>query len=283
MRNSYLFIAVLFIISSCQTVVDLELEEGSKNIISESVLEFVQGKDYGSVRVDLTETSSYFSNDENPVVSNAIVVLNDLYILVEQEENPGLYIFDSVPLDVNATYKLSIQAELNGIEGEWEGTDYFTQLAPIDTLYTYFELGGGHHNKDGYFVNIGFTEPANEVNFYIQEVDHKPFDTDDVVHKLPYALIYDDLFVNGFYLEFAINDRPYQLKDTVSVRFSSISEPTYSFYENLNQLLFQTIGIGAAPPFPLRGNLVSKNENFENALGNFKVKNVFRKDLVIEE
>jgi hypothetical protein len=33
----------------------------------------------------------------------------------------------------------------------------------------------------------------------------------------------------------------------------------------------------------LRGNLVSENENFENAFGNFKVKNVSQKDLVIEE
>ena len=65
MKNTYLFLAALFLLSSCQTVVDLELDEGSKTLVSESVLEFVQGEDYGSVRVTLTETASYFSNDEN--------------------------------------------------------------------------------------------------------------------------------------------------------------------------------------------------------------------------
>lgn len=284
MKNTYLFLAALFLLSSCQTVVDLELDEGSKTLVSESVLEFVQGKDYGSVRVALTETASYFSNDENPIVSNAIVVLNDIHILVEQEENSGVYIFDSVPLvAVNEVCKLSIQAEVNGVQGEWEGTDYFTQLAPIDTIYTSFELEAGHLGKDGYFVNIGFTEPGNEINFYVQEIEHKPFDTTFVLHDFPYPHIYDDIVVNGQYLEFPINDRPYKKMDTVSVKFSSISEHTFSFYENLIQLLFQTVGIGAAPPFPLRGNLVSQNENFENALGNFKVKNVFQRDLIIGE
>jgi len=283
MRNLYLFIAMLVIFSSCQTVVDLGLEEGSKNIISESVLEFVQGEEYGTARVVLTETSAYFSNDENPFVSNAVVILNDTYILIEQEGNPGVYAFDAVPLTVNASYKLSIEAVINGLDGAWEGTDYYTHLAVIDTVFTHFEPGNGPHAKDGYFVNIGFTEPGDELNFYVQEVEHFPFDSTGRKQELPYAMIYDDIITNGHYLEFPVNERPYQLKDSVSFKFSSISEPSYSFYENLNQLLFQTVGIGAAPPFPLRGNLVSQNENFENALGNFKVKNVYQGNVLISE
>jgi len=283
MKNTYLYILGLFILASCQTVVDLDVNEGVKSLISQSVLEFPQGDAFGNASVQLTETSAFFSNTSNPAVSGALVVINDLYILEEQGENTGLYTFDSIPLNQSASYKLSIEAELNGLEGSWEGEDVFTQLAQIDSFYIISDLDPDTFSKKGYFINMAFTEPGNEVNFYLQELEHKKADTINNNFRLPYAVIYDDFFANGQDLDFPINDVPFGIGDTACFKFSSISEPTYLYYENLNQLLFQTVGIGAAPPFPLRGNLVSKNDNFENALGNFKVKNVFQREVIIEQ
>jgi hypothetical protein len=282
MNKSFIYIVSLVLFASCETVVDIDLEEGPKNLVSQSILEFPLGDDYGVATVELSETSAFFSDVDNPVVSGAQVVINDIYVLVEQGENTGIYTLDSIPLTQNGIYNLSIEASIDGQEGEWQGSDYFTEMSPVDT-YISLESGQGPNMKDGYFVNVTFTEPGDEVNFYLLEREEVRGDSIDGRSTFPDLRPYDDEFVNGHDLDFPINDKPYYIGDSVSIKFSSISEPTFLFYENLFQLLYQTIGIGAAPPFALRGNLVSENENFENAFGNFKVKNVFQRDLVIEE
>ena len=283
MKKLFLYyIGLLLFTSSCETVVDIDLEEGSKNLVSQSILEFPIGEEYGKATVELSETSAFFSDVDNPVVSGAHVVVNDLYVLIEQGENTGIYSVDSIPLIEDGTYKLTIEATIDGIEGIWEGSDFFTRLTPTES-HVSFEPGQGPHMKDGYFVNVTFSEPGNEENFYLQERVEVRGDSIEGKSQFPDLRPYDDEFVNGHDLDFPINDRPYQLGDSVSFKFSSISESSFLFYENLFQLLYQTIGIGASPPFTLRGNLVSKNENLENAFGNFKVKNVYKRELIIGE
>ncbi|MEZ7925862.1 MAG: DUF4249 family protein [Flavobacteriales bacterium] len=282
MNKSFIYIVSLVLFASCETVVDIDLEEGQKNLVSRSVLEFPLGDDYGVATVELSETSAFFSDMDNPVVSGAHVVINDIYVLLEQGENSGIYTLDSIPLTENGIYNLSIEASIDGQEGAWKGSDYFTEIPPVDT-YISLESGQGPYMKDGYIVNVTFTDPGDEVNFYLLETS-RPYTLDSIDGRSNYPNLrpYDDEFVNGNDVNFPIY-KLYNIGDCVSIKFSSISEPTFLFYENLYQLLYQTIGIGAAPPFALRGNLVSENENFENAFGNFKVKNVFQKDLVIEE
>mgnify|MGYP006097788019 CR=1 FL=1 len=282
MNKSFIYIVSLVLFASCETVVDIDLEEGQKNLVSRSVLEFPLGDDYGVATVELSETSAFFSDMDNPVVSGAHVVINDIYVLLEQGENSGIYTLDSIPLTENGIYNLSIEASIDGQEGEWKGSDYFIKMSPVDT-YISFESGQGTHMKDGYFVNVTFTEPGDEVNFYLLEREEVRGDSIEGRSNFPDLRPYDDEFVNGHDLDFPINDKPYSIGDSVSFKFSSITESSYMFYENLFQLLYQTIGIGAAPPFALRGNLVSENENFENAFGNFKVKNVFKNHIVIVE
>ena len=47
--------------------------------------------------------------------------------------------------------------------------------------------------------------------------------------------------------------------------------------------LTETSGIGAPPPFPLYGNVVSLNDNFSNALGNFQVRSTTVKQITVED
>ena len=58
---------------------------------------------------------------------------------------------------------------------------------------------------------------------------------------------------------------------------------SYYYYFNLYTLLTETSGIGSAPPFPLHGNVVSIDENFENALGYFQVRSTTEKEITITD
>mgnify|MGYP006124502987 CR=1 FL=1 len=283
MRNTFLYLAGLLLLASCETVVELDLDESSKNLVSQSVLEFEQGLDFGVATVELTETTAFFSGISNPIVSGALVIINDIYILEEVYET-GIYINDSIPFGLDEDYKLSIEAEINGLNGIWEGADEFALLAPIDTFYITFEQGNSPFTEDGYFLKIGFKDPADEVNFYLNELKVIRVEDNESTNLQGFEFRpYNDELVNGYYLEGPVNDIAYHLFDTVDFKFSGISESSYSFYENIFQLTFQTLDIVTSPPFPIRGNLISQNENFDNALGNFKVKNVFKKHIVIGE
>jgi hypothetical protein len=283
MKNVFLILISLLVFSSCETVVDLTLSEGQKSLVSEAVLEFPDDSDYGNVRVFLTQTASFFSDAPNLPISGANIVLNDTYLLDEHPDSMGYYTIGSIPKEIGAIYKLDIEAEISGVTGSWSGSDYLTQRAIVDSFYVVFKPGQGPFDKGGYHIHMAFDEPGDQVNFYHQKIEVSRNDTMPTYKQPDFVQIYDDELVNGQYLDFEINHRPYLLSDTVSVVFSSITEPTYLFYENINQLLFETIGVGAAPPFPLRGNLISQNDNFENSLGNFQVKNIFEKVIIIEE
>ena len=69
-----------------------------------------------------------------------------------------------------------------------------------------------------------------------------------------------------------VNDEPLKEGQTLKLILSSITEDMYYYYFNMYTLLTETSGIGAPPPFPLYGNVVSLNDNFSNALGNFQVR-----------
>ena len=283
MKNVFLILVSLLVFSSCETVVDLTLPEGQKSLVSEAVLEFPDDSDYGNVRVFLTQTASFFSDAPNLPISGANIVLNDTYLLDEHPDSMGYYTIGSIPKEIGAIYKLDIEAEISGVSGSWSGSDYLTQRPIVDSFYVVFKPAQGPFHEGGYHIHMAFDEPGDQKNFYHQKIEVLRNDTLRPYKDPNFIQIYDDELVNGQYLDFEINHIPFLLSDTVSVAFSSITEPTYLFYENINQLLFETIGIGAAPPFPLRGNLISQNDNFENSLGNFQVKNIFEKVIIIEE
>ena len=283
MKNVFLILSCLFVFTSCETVVDLELSEGAKTLVSEAVLEFPSDSEFGSAHVYLTETSNFFSADVNPAIPGAIIILNDTYVLEEQEDSIGYYMASGIPKEMGANYTLDITAEINGVTGSWLGSDDLMSIPVVDSIYVTYKPSSGPFHDGGYHLRMAFQEPGNQVNFYHQKVVVKRNDTLKAYRGPTYNEIYDDLWFNGQYLDLEVNHRPFSLYDTVNLKFSSITESAYMFYDNVNQLLFETVGIGAAPPFPLKGNLVSQNSDFENSLGNFKVKHVFERSIIIKE
>jgi hypothetical protein len=283
MKNLSLILFSLLIFTACETVVDLELNEGDKSLVSEAVLEFPSDSEFGIVHVYLTESTNFFSNTPNKPVSSAEIILNDTYVLEEQADSIGYYIAEGIPKELGASYTLDITAEINGLTGSWIGADSLMDIPVVDSVYVIYKPAMGPMDDGGYYVKMAFEEPGNEANYYHQKMNVKRNDTLKAFRSPGYNEIYDDLWVNGQYLDFEINRRPLLLNDTVNLKLSSITEASYMFYDNVNQLLFETVGIGAAPPFALKGNLVSQNDDFENSLGNFKVKNVFEEEIIIQD
>jgi len=72
-KISLVLLLILFFLSSCQDVVDLEVPDGEVQLVVDGWLT----NQTGEKQVMLSTTANYFDNSTSPLVENAFVVLND--------------------------------------------------------------------------------------------------------------------------------------------------------------------------------------------------------------
>lgn len=284
MKKIAVYGLILFLFSSCETVVQLELDEGDKNLVVESYLEFSDTTDSGFARVFLTESSPFYGAVDPKVVSNASVLINDTYSLIEDPDSLGYYVSHSpIPYLGEEAFSVDIIADIDGNERHWKATNHYTTVPEIDSIYYVYEPASPPFQDEGYYVKIMLTDPAEEQNFYQLTVlvnDTISFELNPGTKR---SLIFKDEYINGMDLNFMVNDIPLKEGEHLKLTLSSITEDVYYYYFNLYTLLTETSGIGAAPPFPLYGNVVSLDENFDNALGNFQVRSTTEREISIPD
>ena len=139
-KNIYYLLGLLWF-SSCETVVQLELDEGDKTLVVESYLEFSDTTDAGLARVYLTESSNFYGNTSPNVVSNASILINDTYVLDEDPDSLGFYVSNTpIPYSGEETFDIDIVADIDGEEGHWMASNDFTNVPKIDSIYYVYEL-----------------------------------------------------------------------------------------------------------------------------------------------
>ena len=79
MKKVIYYLLVLLWFSSCETVVQLQLNEGDKTLVVESYLEFSDTTDAASARVYLTESSNFYGNTSPNIVSNATIIRGNCF------------------------------------------------------------------------------------------------------------------------------------------------------------------------------------------------------------
>lgn len=279
---SCLFILIVF--ASCETVVQVDLQDGPKRLVCESYLEFSEITGEGAARVYLTETSPFYGVSEPVPVSGAQVIINESYILTEDPDSLGFYVSQyPIPYLGETAFVLDIHAELDGIDGHWAATDKYSYLPPIDDFYYFYNNSQSIFQDPGYFVNVMFTDPIDEVNFYHFSVEINDSLSFELTPGTKRSSILKDELFNGQDLLFPVNDIPLEPGDRLKFTMSSLSKYAYDYYFNLYTLLTETSGVGAASPYPLQGNLSSMNDNFDNALGIFQVRSTSIREITIED
>lgn len=284
MKNRTLFTLIIILFSSCETVVQVDLIDRSNNLVVESYLEFSDETNSGMARVLLSLSSPFYDEINPTYVSNATVTINDTYTLIEHPDSLGYYVSESpIPYLGEEEFSLDIIADIEGKEGHWNAKDNFTTVPPIDSIYSIYLKASPPFSEEGYYCKIIVKDKAFEQNFYHLNVnvnDSLSFSLNGGTKRS--SILRDDLF-DGKEIDIEVNNDPLKVGNTLNVVLSSISEEVYLYYFNLYTLLTETSGIGAAPPFPLTSNLVSLNDNFDNALGSFQVRSTTTREIIIEE
>ena len=148
MKNYYsiLFLLVATFFSSCTEVISVDLPQKAGQLVIEGYISTEPGGSY----VKLSKTTSYFSNNTNPPVANAFVMVNsDTFYSTGagnyQPHNP----YKGV---LNTTYNLTVISEGN----TYTASSTLNPLIQIDTAFTFIHHDAELIAKEGYSISFNF-------------------------------------------------------------------------------------------------------------------------------
>lgn len=162
MKNILFLIALISILSSCEKVIDVPLNEAEQQFIVEAVLTDVPFESY----ILLSKSGSVYQETDFTKVSGANITVTDqitTWTFIEDPLTPGTYLDTTFVAQANTTYYLSVSS----------GTEVFTAEShtnsdvAFDSLdYYYIPPGFGGGTDSIYFVFQNYTDEASEVNYY---------------------------------------------------------------------------------------------------------------------
>lgn len=270
MKNIFLIILSLFLVTSCEKEIDLDLEDQSGQIVIEGNVTDEAGPYY----VKITKSVAFTQANQYPTIDNAEVVLSDNTGQSEtlQYVGNGMYQTSTFIGQSGRTYTLKIQAEGK----EYTSTSTMPEAVTFDGLEQDSFIVGG---ETSYTLLPIFTDPQALGNRYLFKytVNNNP--------KVFFSEFSDNVN-NG-----AINQRPLLLPnddgedpddikvvvgDTIHVEMQCIDQNVYTFYSALLQLSGGGPGGGITPANP--------PSNLSNgALGYFSAHTVRKKSIVIQQ
>lgn len=230
MKNTFFIILSLFLLTSCEKEIDLDLADKSGNIVIEGNITDQPGPYY----VKITKSVAFTQNNQYPAVTGAQVILSDNTGQTEtlQYVGDGKYRTSAFTAVAGRTYTLKVQAE---------GKQYTAQSTmPVAVNFDgltqdSFVFGG----VTTYTLLPVFTDPASLGNRYLFNftVNDKPKKTFEV---------FSDNVNNGL-----VNQRPLFLPnddssdadavkvvpgDTIHVEMQCIDNNIFTFYSALLQI-----------------------------------------------
>ncbi len=257
MKKLLLIIFVFGIFTSCEDVIDVELNDAPPRLVVEANINLLKDGT-SNATVKLTTTAPFFNNGV-PFVSDALVTITDENntLFTFDYQTDGIYYSTFLPQpDVDYTLKIISKDET------YTATEKLYSVAPLEFVE---QRDDGGFTGENIELKVFFTDPANEDNFYLFEGLSVRGDDIDV---------YSDEFYNGntifgYYL--VENLAP---TDKVQFNLYGVSEAYYNF---MFILLQQTDGGGGpfeTQPATVRGNIVNESNVANFPLGYFRISEV---------
>ena len=264
MKTTLIFFSLIILLTSCESVIEIELDYMKPKLVIEGVINDFDNQ----CIIKLSKTTDYFNHQTNPKVSDAVITLTDnLGTVVKfNEVEPGNYLGESVQAKSCINYTLNILSE--GKLYVAEAT--IPQKVNIDSLTCLYNPESIFYEV-GYVVSCHFSDPEESRNFYRL----KTYNINDK-SKAKYSKdLYNDDVYNGNNVELTWSYDVYQQSDTVIVELYSLDGQTYDYYKTL----FPISGGAEMMSFTTPAN---PNTNISNgALGYFGAYSISRDTIII--
>ncbi len=284
MKKVLYIIFVLILSSSCEEVVNVDLQESKERLVVNASLNWFRNYPDNNFEtgnnqiIYLTKTAGYY--DEIDPASNAMVTVtnnqtNEVFNFVENGTQ-GAYECNNFKPVLNSSYTLLIN--YNG--EEYSATETLIDAPVIDNIV---QQRGGFFDDGQIVVQVYYTDKANEENYYY-------FDYTTSISNINTLSIASDKFTNGNQtyeqLSYASrdddDDKEIEPGDVFDIEFFEINK-SYHFY--LDVLLDQVYNSGLFDPIPaeVKGNIENLTEEQNYPYGYFRIAVGNKAKVIIDE
>jgi hypothetical protein len=222
MKTILIFFSVFILLTSCENVIEIELNYMEPKLVIEGVINDFDKQ----CIIKLSKTADYFNQKTNPAVSDAVITLNDNAgtIVNFNEIEPGIYMEESVRAKSNTNYTLKILSEGD----EYVANATIPQKVDIDSLTCLYNSESILYEV-GYVVSCHFSDPEEFRNFYRL----KTYNISDRTKAKNSKDLYNDDLFNGNHVKLPWSYDVYQQFDTVVVELYTLDMQTYDYYKTL--------------------------------------------------
>lgn len=257
--NLAIVLLLTFFMSSCEEVVQVDLDTEAPRLVIEANIKWQKGTDGSQQKIKLSTTTSFFS-DKIPTVSGAeIIVKNSANVpfIFKEIANSGEYICTNFIPVIDGIYTLTVN--LNNTV--YSATETLKSVAPIDEVTQNNEGGIA---KDEIQIKTFFNDPA-AINYYLFQYTYK----EERFQNL--SATDDDFFQGNRFFSLSQKD-DLQSGDEVKVTHYGISKTYYNYL-----VILITISGGnsggpfQSPPATVRGNIVNTIDKDNYPLGFFSL------------
>ncbi|MDO1444874.1 DUF4249 domain-containing protein [Rhodocytophaga aerolata] len=263
--NIYIFAGLLFLLSACQEVIEVPLDNTNPKLVVEGAITNQPGPYY----VKLSQTGDFYSTAPAPKVTDAVVTISDdagnSEVLTHLSDQPGTYATSSLQGETGRTYTLTIVHEGQNYQAQ-------SKLLPvtnIDKLEVRF-VPESPTKDEGYYIYFFAKEPQGETNYYRFMV----YENDSLYNSINDLLVSNDDFIKGDIENLELG-YAFQLNDEVKLEMHSISKEVYDYYIGLINIYNNDGGLFSPPP-------VNPPSNISNgALGVFRASSVVSQTVTI--
>lgn len=212
--------------ASCQKVIDVDLNEAN----AVTVIEANFTAEDSTVRVVITETSNFFSNEDEPAVNDAIVTITDQAGNSQQVPfiSNGNYVLENYIPQYGTSYTMTVLSDGVTYTARCEMLPLIPQ-EPI--LYQYLEPGI-FTGDGGYIAAVSYNDPVEEGNYTSAILSRNG----NQLNKLNDLTLNDDLLTNGNLVIRPLFVQFLELGDTVEIELRTLDKKIYDYYTEVISL-----------------------------------------------
>ncbi|MBL7974348.1 MAG: DUF4249 domain-containing protein [Candidatus Kapabacteria bacterium] len=241
MNTIYLLLILLLILTSCEKVIEIDLNDSNSKYVIEAGI--IADSNYASVRI--TRTKNFDEDNTFSPVPNAIVTIQDNNGAMDtlKQQSNGEYLSTHIRGEQNKTYMLIVRI---GAE-TFTSTSTVPAIVPLQSvkLDSISGLGGPGRNSQ-YAVVPEFTDPKGIQNNY-RFIFTKNNKTSDRI------LIQNDDFNDGLKNSRPLNIGNQQItkKDTLRIEMQCVDDGNFDYFQSLSQLTGNGPQASATPVNPV--------------------------------
>ena len=264
MLRTLLFIAIfVFTFSSCEEVVDIDLNYSDERLVIEGHLNWIKENNQTEQFILLSKTTPYIENLRIPANGAKVQVRDEqdnIFQFAEEDTSGMYYPLDTIPFKLGSVFTLEIHYE----NQDYSGSE---MLNPVAAIYEIKQDSISFFGNNATQLEAYSMDAEDEDNYSYFEFISERLD-------FPEYNVYRDDFTNGSEYYGVVLNSDLLKGDNVRFRQYSLSKTAYQYWYLLILQNTQEGGPFQTNPANLNGNMVNLTKPENNPLGYFRVSEV---------